>query len=185
MQIARARADETSLAAQQTGRLHIGQSVADPPGPREVDVERLRSFAKQLEAGLAAVARTAELRVMRAEVRTIDACSMRGEQLAEPPLYSLVVVDRVAAPRDSRLIGDHDNAGIRGIEAANRLRGAWQQLDLLRLVQKPWILDDCAVAVEEDCAPPVNHAALRLQSRLARGRSCGRRAAPGSPRRAR
>src|SRR2546428_8536767 len=122
MQIALARDDENSLAAQQTGRLHIGQPVADPPGPREVDVERLRSFAKQLEAGLAAVAGTAELRVMWAEVRTIDACSMRGEQFAEPPLHSLVVVDRVAASRDSRLIGDNHNADIRCIEAANCLR---------------------------------------------------------------
>src|SRR5712664_74074 len=150
MQVALARGDQNSPAAQQAGRLHIGQPVADPPGPREVDVERLRSFAKQLEAGLAAVAGTAELRVMRAEVPPIDACSMRGEQFAESPLHSLVVVDGVATPRDSRLIGNDDHAVIHGSETPNRRGSAGQQLDLLRLVQKSWILDDCTVAVEED-----------------------------------
>jgi len=150
MEVAIPRGDQNPLAVQQTGRLDVGQPIAHPPGPREVDVERRRSFAKQFEAGFAAVAGTADLRVMRAEVGAVDARALQREQFAEPPLHSGIVVDGVATPRDTGLVGDDDNAVTGVIQAPNRLGSARQQFDLFRLVQKPLILDDGAVAVEEE-----------------------------------
>src|SRR5882762_9978825 len=68
MQVAVPRHHQHAVPAECAGRLNIGEAVADPPRLREVDIERRLRVAKQLETGLAAVAGTGELRVMRAEV---------------------------------------------------------------------------------------------------------------------
>src|SRR5258705_2114979 len=95
MQIAIPRGDQNRVAAQETRRLHIGQPVADPPRARKVDVERRLRLLEQLEARFAAVAGstdgTGELRVVRADVRGVDASALGSTQFVEPLLHSFVV----------------------------------------------------------------------------------------------
>ena len=124
---------------------------------------------------------------MRAQVGAIKACAVRREQCAESLLHRFVVGNREAAARDTRLVGDNDDAVAGVVEPPNRLGGTRQQLDLVRLVQKSWILDDRAVAIEEDRAGAVSHQpSVRLSPyRSVPERLCGHQARRGSPPRAR
>src|SRR6266516_2889138 len=89
---------------------------------------------------------------MGTEVRAVEvrAPSSR-EQLAEAALHGVVLGDRIETACDTGLIRDDDDEKTVVIQLPDRCRCPGEQLDLVRLVQKPGILDDGAVAVEKDC----------------------------------
>src|SRR6185436_6606781 len=145
-----ARGHQNAVAAQRQRRLDVGQPVADPPRPREVDVERFLRLEKQLRARLAALARPGEGGMVRAKPRAVDVSAVAFEQLDHPALHGRVVLHRVEPARDSRLIADGDDEEAVLVEPANCVGDAGKQLHFAGLVQVSGILDDRAVAVEKD-----------------------------------
>src|SRR5439155_4199093 len=145
-------------------------------------------LTEQPWAGFAAVAgfpppRSCDVRPMRTEIVAIDACALRRGQLGETALQSGVVVGRVVAARDSRLVAHHDDDEAALIQAADRLARAREQFYPIGLVQISGVVDNRAVAVEEGRA--LTHEGLRLRYPPVRERLCAHRATRGCPRPAR
>src|SRR5206468_11626823 len=101
--------------------------------------------------------RSRDIRPMRTEIVAIDARALRREQLGETALHSVVVVDRVVAARDSRLIAYHDDDKAALIQAADRLARAREQFYAIGLVQISGVVDNRPVAVQKDSWGAVSH----------------------------
>ena len=76
--------------------MDIRQPIPDPPRPRHVDVQRRLRLAKQLEARLATVARTADLRVVWAEVAGVDVRVVVGDEVLDTSVRGKLQQMRVA-----------------------------------------------------------------------------------------
>src|SRR6267378_2717729 len=170
------------MATEHAGGLNVGKAVAYPPGAREVDVERLLRLLKELGAGLPAVAGTAELRMMRAEVVGVDVRALLLQQFDQPPLHGRVVLYGVEPACDTGLIGDDNDEETALVEPFDGAGGAGKECDLARLMQESRVVDDRAVAIEKDRS--ASHAGPRLLCPPVPGKWCARRATRDCRRRA-
>ena len=147
MEVAVPRCDQDPVAAEDAGGLHVGKAVADPPGAREVDVERLLRLAKELGAGLPAIAGTGEQRMMRTEVGGIDVRALLLQQFGQASLHGRVVLSCVEPACDTGLIGDDNDQETAVVELFDGAGRAGKEFDLARHMKKSRVFDDRAVAI--------------------------------------
>ena len=149
-----ARQDEHALRAHGPGRHEVGRLVAHERGVPEVEAVVGRGALEQAGLRLAAVAdrpvrRDTLGRMVDADVDAVevgpfflqlsDECGVhRGEDL----------FGEIAA-RHARLVGD-DHGGDAGlVQPADRLRGAWEEPETLRVVDVPHFLGQRPVTIDE------------------------------------
>src|SRR5262245_39631001 len=157
MQIAFPSSHQNAVTAEPAGGLDVRQPVTHPPRPPKINVERFLRVEKQLECRLAALTGSRELRMMGADVRAIEACAMRREQLADASLDSRIVGDGVETAGDPRLVRDNDDEVSVVVETLDPIRRAGEQSHPAGLMQVTSVFDDRAVAIEKDGALAVSH----------------------------
>jgi hypothetical protein len=88
---------------------------------------------------------------MGAEIVRVDPGARLPEQLVHSLLGATVVLLRQEPARDARLIGNDEGREPLRIQAGDGFRGSGKEPDLFGISDVAGILDDRAVAVEENC----------------------------------
>src|SRR3954465_13409563 len=136
MQVTLPGLHEDSVTAELPRGLHVRQTVADPPGALQIDVQRPLRLVRQPESRLATIAGPRELRMVGTVVRAVDMGAVRCEYLAEPALHRAVGRGGGQAAREARLIRHDDDEKASIVEPFDCAGSSREQLHLRALVQK-------------------------------------------------
>jgi hypothetical protein len=87
---------------------------------------------------------------MRAVVRGVDVRALRGEEVVEVLPHGLILLLREQATRDAGLVRDHDGRQTHLVQTPHGSGSARYESDLLRSRDVVGVVDERAVAIEED-----------------------------------
>ena len=120
-----APAEEEGAGTDGPGEPDVARAVADHPGCREVQSQRVRGGQRHAGSRLAVSARSREgrhgaLRVVGAEQPQVDVCTVRGELGGHVLVHEVDVLELVHAASDAGLVRDHGDGHAGGVEPRDR-----------------------------------------------------------------
>jgi hypothetical protein len=134
---------------------YVEPAIADREGLRRIDIELSDSTIHELAAWLAAIAVPGELRhgpipMVRTIVIRVEVRASGSQQIGNMAMHC--VDDRFGkkSARDARLIRDDHDADVGLVQGADRADGPWIQLHALRSIEVSDLLDERAIAIQED-----------------------------------
>src|SRR6185312_4631287 len=93
--------EQNTLAAESRRRRHVAHAVTDEECRRAVELVLGDGLPVERKPGLATIARSTDVRVMRTHVDAIDVRTFRREECGETTLHGVVVFASEPAARDA------------------------------------------------------------------------------------
>ena len=148
------RPDMQRARAHRPRQPDVAGAVANHPGRREIEAERLGGGQRHARTRLAVGAGPGEglhdaVGVIRAEQPQVDVRAVPRHLLDHVLVHLVHVLDAVVAARDAGLVRHHGDRELGPVQRGDRLDGAVEELDAVDRADIPAVGDDRSVTVEQ------------------------------------